>query len=315
MITTGVQYLKKIHERLGYPLGKVQYKTQMIMEKLQESGSPLRHVRRIAYKTMNPGEILRRKMHARNFTRNLKPGIAACARELGEKGFTYFTEEVDPQLLQELNTYYDDVISKRSATAKPQPTHPFFFSLSNPEEHTTDNVLVRFALQDSILQAVTAYFGCVPLISGIHVTESRSVTIDSERMRASQQWHMDYSAGGDDEVSVWVHMTDVNSLEQGPFTYIPIPGSRKVKNDFFPRRIRDEEIVGAGLAGEVKHAFGPRSTVFIMNSLKIYHMGSRLAPGNKRVVCIFTYVKPGKYKDFVKITTPVPQSKRMLICR
>lgn len=310
-----MQFLKGVHGRLGYPLGKIHYKTQMILEKLKESGTPLRHVRRIAYKTMNPGEIWRRRMLARDFTRNLKPSIAARARELGEKGFTYFTDEVDPQLSQELIAYYDDVISKRSAMAKSSPTHPFFFNLSIPEEFTTDNVLVRFALQDSILQAVTAYFGCVPVLSGIHVTESRSVTIDSERKRASQQWHMDYSAGGDDEVSVWVHMTDVNSLDHGPFTYIPISESRKVKNDFFPRRIRDEEIVNAGLANEVKHAFGPRSTVFIMNSLKIYHMGSRLAPGNKRVVYYFTYAKSGKYRDFVKITTPVSQSKRMLICR
>jgi hypothetical protein len=141
------------------------------------------------------------------------------------------------------------------------------------------------------------------------------VKIEEKSLLASQQWHLDYSAVGDDQVSVWVYLTDVNSIAQGPLTYIPIPGSRKVKNDIFPRRIKDEEIEAAGLASEVEYALGPRSTVFLVNTHKCYHMGSRLEEGERRVVCIFSYAKSASEKNFVKIAAPVPESKKLLICR
>ena len=88
-----------------------------------------------------------------------------------------------------------------------------------------------------------------------------------------------------------------------------------MKNDFFPRRILDEEIEAAGLSSQVKNAFGPRSTTFFINSYKCYHMGSRLAQGEKRVAYMISYTKPAKEQNSVKVTTPVPEHKKLLVCR
>ena len=305
--------LQTIHRRMGYPLGKIHYKIQGIRQQLKESGSPTRYVRGIVYRIINLREGVTRRIRAGTLTKNLNPAIVGHVKELGEEGFSYFTEQIDPKLMQELNTYYDEVISKRSATATSYESHPFFFPLIRQEDLTTDNILVRFALQDSITQALTAHFGSVPYLSGIYVTESRSV--ETVGLLGSQQWHLDYSWWNSDQVFLWVYLTDVNSLDQGPFTFIPIPGSRKVKNDFFPRRIQDEEIEAAGLTSQIKNAFGARSTAFFINSYKCYHMGSRLAKGEKRVAYMISYTKPAKEQNLIKITTPVPEHKKLLVSR
>ena len=306
---------KNLHRKMGYPLGKVHYKMQLFSQSMKGFGSPMRHVRRVGYKTINFKETVARKLAAKHFIRELTPGLAARVKEFRENGFTYFTDQIDPKLMAELMKYDDDVISKRSEQARAVACHPFFFPLDDPNDWTTDNILVRFALQDSILQAVTAYFGCVPFLNGVSVLESRAVDLGTTAPVSSQQWHVDYSAGGDDQVGVWVHLTDVNTPDQGPFTFIPIPGSKKVKNGLFPRRIKDEEIEAFGLASQVRRATGPRATAFMINTLKCYHMGSRLAPGERRVVCLFSYVKPGPEKSFIKLTTPVPESKNLLLTR
>ncbi|MEI9897786.1 MAG: hypothetical protein WDN28_28995 [Chthoniobacter sp.] len=315
MIKNSIQLAKDLHRKMGYPLGKVHYRMQLVANGFKGYGSPIRHVRRVAYKVRNLEDVMARRKAARGVTQDLPPGIATRVRELREKGFAYFTEQVDPQLLAELGKFYDEVLTRRSAVATPSPTHPFFFSLIEPEDYATDHIMMRFAMQKSILQAVSAYFGSVPLLNPVGIQESRPVKIVSKKMRASQQWHLDYTAGGDEAVSVWVYFTDVNSVDQGPLTYLPIAATRKVKNTFFPGRIEDEQIEEFGLTKDVEPILGSRLTVFLISTHKCYHMGSRVKEGNKRVVGIFPFYKAADVDDFVKITSPVDETQKMLICR
>jgi hypothetical protein len=315
MIKATSRLAKDLHRRMGYPLGKVHYKVQTLVQNCKGYGSPMRHVRRVSYKARNLKDVMTRKAAARDLTRGLNPAIAGRVKEFRENGFTYITDLVDPKLTAELLQFHGEVLEKRSETAKSLSSHPFFFPLSQPEDFTTDNILVRFAMQDSILQAISAYFGSLPFLDVINVLESRSAKITKKSQLASQQWHLDYSCVGDDVVSLWVYLTDVNTTAQGPLTYIPIPGSRKVKNDLFPRRIEDEEIEGAGLTPEVKQVFGPRATVFLINTHKCYHMGSRLQEGERRVACIFAFAKSREEENFIKLTSPVEKEKELVICR
>lgn len=315
MIKNSIQLAKDIHRKMGYPLGKVQYRVQQEVGNWKGFGSPMRHVRRVAFKVRNLGEVMERKRSAQNFTRDLKPSIAAHVQELKQKGFSYFTEEIDPQLLAELAKFYEEVLTKRSEVATASPSHPFFFSLIKPEDYTTDHILIRFALQESILKAVSAYFGSVPFMNTLAIQESRKVKIEKKSLRASQQWHLDYTAGGDEAVSIWVYFTDVPTVDQGPLTFLPIEASRKVKNTFFPGRIEDEQIEEFGLTDQVVPILGPKMTVFLISTHKCYHMGSRLAEGNKRVVAVFPYLKAADAESFVKITTPVDDVQKLLIRR
>lgn len=316
MISNSIKAAKDLHRRMGYPLGKLQSKVERQLQDLNGVSGPMRHVRRISFKARHLPEVIERKRKAEVFTRNLKPEIAEHAREFRQKGLTYFTDETDPQLRVELLKFHDDVITERSKTAVGAPTHPFFFVLEDPAtDFTTDHILVRFALQDSIVQAVTACFGSVPVLTGICVNESRNVIIETKKQRASQQWHLDYSSDGDEFIAVWVYLTDVPSVAQGPLTIIPADVSRKARNKLHLGRIDDEEIEAAGLHDQIQPVLGPRATVFLVSTQRCYHMGSRCHPGEKRVMCQFLFSKSGDHKNFVKITTPVEEEKKLLICR
>ena len=307
-----IQLLKNLHGRIGYPFGKLHQRLNVLSEKMKEPGSPLRHWRRIRHRIFNCRELRQRKELA---TLGLPrcPATKARVQQFVDTGFTDYTEAIDPTLMAELNAYYDEVISLRSAASQAFATHPFFFALTEPSEMTTDNIVIRFALQDSIVEFATAYFGCVPFLSGVTIMESRPD--ESPQPKASQQWHLDYSVGGDEQISFWVYLNDVTGPEHGPFTFIPIEGSKRVANDFFPRRIKDEEIEAAGLSSEVKRVTGLRSAAFVINTLKCYHMGSRVQPGEKRIACIISYVRPATEPEFVKITAPIAEEKRLIIRR
>jgi hypothetical protein len=166
-----------------------------------------------------------------------------------------------------------------------------------------------------VLQAVSAHFGSVPFLYPISVQESRYVKIERKKQRASQQWHLDYTDVGDDAIGLWVYLTDVPTVAQGPLTILPIPASKKVKNSLFHGRIEDEQIEAAGLNDDVFPILGPKLSVFLVNTYKCYHMGSRCHEGQRRVVAIFPFMKSADTDEFVKITTPVSDHQRLVICR
>ena len=70
------------------------------------------------------------------------------------------------------------MIRTRREAAVAAASHPFFFPLTRQEDYTTDNVLLRFALQDAVVQAVSAHFGSVPFLYPVSVQESRHVKIE-----------------------------------------------------------------------------------------------------------------------------------------
>jgi hypothetical protein len=315
MSTSPVQLAKDLHRRMGYPLGKVHYGVESYFKKWGGYGSPLRHVRRISFKARNLKNVLERKRTAQTITRNLKPEIAARVKEFQEQGFAYISDLVDQPLLAELGTRCDEMIRTRSESAKSAASHPFFFPLTKPEDYTTDNILLRFALHDSVMQIVSAHFGSVPFLYPISVQESRYVKIEKKKQRASQQWHLDYTDVGDDAIALWVYLTDVPTIDQGPLTILPIPSSKKVKNSFFHGRIEDEQIEAAGLNPEIHPILGPKLSVFLVNTYKCYHMGSRCKEGNRRVVAIFPFMKSADADNFVKITAPVTDAQKLVVRR
>jgi len=316
MISNSIKVARNLHQRMGSPLGKLHSTVERRWNDFNGLAGPMRHVRRISFKARHLPEIIQRKTQAEKLTQGpLNPEIAARAREYREKGLSFITDLVDPQLLAELLRFYDEVVTERSKTAVGSSTHPFFFVLEEAADFTTDHILVRFALQDSVVAAVTACFGSVPILTGICINESRHVKIETKKQRASQQWHLDYSSDGSEFIAVWVYLTPVPTVAQGPLTIIPADISRKSRHKLHLGRIQDEEIEAAGLADEIKPVLGPRGTVFMVSTGECYHMGSRCHPGENRVMCQFAFSKSGDHKNFVKITAPVPDEKKMVICR
>ncbi|HEX8296724.1 MAG TPA: hypothetical protein VF593_10510, partial [Chthoniobacteraceae bacterium] len=83
--------------------------------------------------------------------------------------------------------------------------------------------------------------------------------------------------------------SDVTEQKHGPFTYLPLEPSRQVPNGFFPGRVTDEEMSASGLAPEVQAVYGKRLTCFSIDTARCYHMGSRLALGEKRIAYLATF--------------------------
>jgi len=314
MISNSTKVARNLHQRMGSPLGKLHSTVERRWNDFNGIAGPMRHVRRTSFQARHLPEVIERKKQAQKFIRQ-KPEISACAREYRQQGLTFITDHVDPQLMAELQKFYDEVITERSKTAVGSPTHPFFFSLEDSADFTTDHILVRFALQDSVVQAVTECFGSVPILTGISINESRYVKLETKKQRASQQWHLDYDYNGSEFIAVWVYLTPVPTVAQGPLTIIPADISRQARHKLHLGRIQDEEIEAAGLADQIKPVLGPQGTVFLVSTGECYHMGSRCHPGEKRVMCQFVFSKSGDHKNFIKITAPVEEDKKLLICR
>lgn len=147
---------------------------------------------------------------------------------------------------------------------------------------------MRFALQDAIVRLATAYLGEVPYLSSVQIFQSLS-TGQTDRWGESQLWHLDHEDST--TVKVWVYLSDVPDVEHGPFTFLPLADSRKVKDGFFPGRLSDEALVAQGVADRAVQVKGPRlATAFYVDSSRCYHLGSRVHPGCYRVVYEATFV-------------------------
>lgn len=288
------------------------YKTQRafrdLKRKLGAPGSPVRHLRRAAYRALHPGRVRERADYGRKLTAALTPELAKTVQELRDTGTANFNAHLDSAMLQELDAHYQTQIAPRAAEAAGLKSHRFFFELTRDEDNATDNILVRFALQEKVLAAAAAYLGTAPFFQRTKVLESRG--IEQDKWEASQLWHRDYADSR--AVWLWVYLTDVLSVENGPYTYLPVKASARVKNSIFPRRIMDDEIDGSDLKGEVRQITGPRLTAFLVDSTSIYHMGSRLAPGHTRCIYMASFVDPVYHQIVVQPKEPLDADRRLL---
>jgi hypothetical protein len=278
---------------------------------LKAPGSPVRHLRRIAYKALHPAEVRRRSQAGRQFSSELSPELAATYGELERNGFVRFDAHADPALLAELQAYYRETLIPRREAVQGLKTHPFVFRLATPEDLTTDNILVRFALQDAAVKVAAAYLKTAPYLQSVNLWESRG--IQQKKWEASQLWHLDYHDSR--ALFFWVYLTGVDDVGKGPFTYLPATSSRRVKNNFFPRRIRDEEVSESSLAADVRQVFAPALTCFLVDSTRCYHMGSRMSEGELRCVYIAQFVDPIVGQNHIRTTAPLPPAKDLLIRR
>ena len=279
--------------------------------KLKAPGSPVRHLRRAAHRALHPIQRRERVQAGRRLEEKLSPELAATVEELRRVGVASFNAHLDPALLAELDTYYREVIAPRAETAEGSKSHRHFFDLNRPEDWSADNILVRFAMQDSVLAAAAAYLQTAPFFQIVKVLESRG--IQQDKWESSQLWHLDYADSR--AVWLWVYLTDVNTPDDGPYTYLPVEPSKQVNNDFFPRRIRDEEIEETDLKQKVQQVMGPRLTAFLVDSTSIYHMGSRLPLGRRRCIYSASFIDPIHQHTVIKATAPLAGDRRLILAR
>ena len=71
-----------------------------------------------------------RRKSAQTLTQDLKPSIAERVHELKNNGFTYFTEEIDPQLLAEFSKFYEEVLNEAECRGGRFSVAPIFLSVA-----------------------------------------------------------------------------------------------------------------------------------------------------------------------------------------
>ena len=296
--------LQTIHHR-------AQTAVRKLTRQLQAPGSPVRHLRRAAHRAMHPLKVSERRAAGRRFMEKLSPELTATVEELRREGMANFNAHLDPTLLAEMDAYYQQVILPRASETEGTKSHRFFFPLTRPEDWTADNILVRFAMQDSVLAAAAAYLKTAPFFQAVKVMQSRGIS--QTKWEASQLWHLDYADSR--AVWLWVYLSDVTSVDDGPYTYLPAAASKQVRNGFFPRRIMDSEIDGSDLAKDVRRVMGPRLTAFLVDSTSIYHMGSRIADGHTRCIYSASFIDPVYHHTVIKTNNPLAGDQRLLFVR
>ncbi len=190
---------------------------------------------------------------------------------------------IDRELLAELMAETESLLG--GAENAPRSKNKNFWSQLLPRDLAADSVYVRFALQERILKFIGAYFGESPFLQDINILASFST--DSEKWQDSQLWHQDY---GDSKVlKLWVYLTDVETPETGPFTYLPGHLSRRVPNPF-QRRVGDETMAELGFDKKAVAVTGPKASTFLIDTRRCYHQGSRVLKGHMRVAYVATFV-------------------------
>jgi hypothetical protein len=147
-----------------------------------------------------------------------------------------------------------------------------------------ESPFVRYAMQPAILDAVAAYLGETPWLRYILLTES---VFQEGDLRYSQKWHLDY----DDVrmVKLFVYLSDVRRTEDGPFRLIPAPQSRRVRNSFVHRHLGDADVFRTIEKDAIVDIEGPALRSFLVDTHRVYHCGSRMAPGHTRLLYTALY--------------------------
>jgi hypothetical protein len=148
----------------------------------------------------------------------------------------------------------------------------------------TDNPFVAFALQPAVISVLARIFGELPLLDDVLLTLSRP---NGKALAFSQLWHRDY----DDTrtVKIFIYLTDVVSKEDGPFTFVDGPLSDLLGSSLRSRR-DDKEISRRIPTEAVREMVAPRLSVFMVDTSRCLHMGSRVAPGHVRLLYTASYI-------------------------
>ena len=148
---------------------------------------------------------------------------------------------------------------------------------------TPDHPLVAFALQQRLLAIASAYLNEPALLNYVVLTLSTPMQGGPQ---VSQLWHQDC-----DDVrmlKVFVYLTDVENDDDGPFTFVDASISKMVPNQFFKRHLPDSK-VGLKVLASVKKMIRKKGSVFVVDTSRCYHMGSRVGEGHHRLMYTALY--------------------------
>jgi hypothetical protein len=180
----------------------------------------------------------------------------------------------------------DEIVAERAGKRlTPKGTYRSFFQdMMTPDLLSQHPALLDFGTSSEVLQVVSNYLKCIPVLSstlpaGIRVVESNIEFDDQPDVpHDSQVYHIDYYSLPN--VYVLVLLTDT-IIEHGPWTFLPKSVSRRTMDAIGywsrrrPYRIEDDEIYSVVDRSEAITFTYPRGTVLFIESSGCFHYGSR----------------------------------------
>ena len=274
--------------------------------------SPFRIVRWYVLRVLHPFAFLQRRKLAWKPSADQQEQAERLATVLRD-GSDIAKPDLDPELLSQVCTE----LRTRGENVEIDPNGPtkgknFWKHLLTPEDLTSDSPFVQLALQPGVLNMVSAYLGEVPYLAYIHVTVSHET--DNEGWKGSQLWHEDY----DDRrmLKLFIYCTDVNGPDDGAFTFIPSHLSKTVPNSFYPGRISDEKMEKYVNDDAITRLTGPAESAFYIDTRNCYHLGSRIAPGHRRVAYMASFVSFAalqKFKNDIVVNHELNEVERLVL--
>ena len=244
-------------------------------------------IKRILRAKYNHSVVARKKM-AESLPDD--PIINNLAVQFAKDGYCKIDGIIDKILLNQVANASDRkyLVAERAAASQESHKKDFWTRLLDEDKVdgmlTTDNPFVAFALQKNVLSLLAKIYGEIPFLDDVLLVLSRST---GKKLTLSQLWHYDY----DDTrtIKLYIYLTDVNTTEDGPFTFLSAPVSKRVGSSIRSRRL-DDEINAKVKSEEIVQMFSPRLSVFMVETSRCLHMGSRVAEGHERLMYMASFI-------------------------
>jgi len=170
---------------------------------------------------------------------------------------------------------------------------------------------VQLAIEERVLAVASAYLNDAPMLDYIYLLHS---THKPGPLKVSQLWHKDYD---DTQVlKLFVYLTDCETDEDGPFTFVPADVSKTIPFGIHSHRT-DGEVGLQNLAKPPTVMKAPKLTAFFVDTSRCYHMGSRVAPGHERLLYMGTFTTFPKFNgrptNYYKIDVTVSDRQRVAL--
>jgi hypothetical protein len=235
------------------------------------------------YQSIRPAE--------RRIRRELLPdaqrGIAPIPDDAGFRRM----DDLDPSLVREvvdagrrLRDSLDLPDLVRRAPRKFLITYPL-----DPKD--AQNPFLKFALHPPIVRMVADYIGMLPVIENLYLWYSPN---EANQAGSSQYFHLD--AQDVRTVQIFVYLHDVEP-DCGPFVLIEAAASERLQRAVGYRKAGSlkrlsDEVVAQHVRPEEMHTLtGPAGSVFVCDSDRCFHYGSRQA-SKPRFLLAFQYYTP-----------------------
>jgi hypothetical protein len=228
----------------------------------------------------------------RQLAQAIRPSAAArrLAGDLLRDGHAVISEVIDTRLLDAVATDAEGKVRRRAAIEQKQRnvSKDFWTRLLDEDLQRgplrSDNPYVAFAIQDSVVSILAQVYGELPQLDSVQMYLSRG---SDAKYTASQLWHRDH----DDTrvIKLYIYLSDVAGEADGPFTFVPGPASDRLGQSLRTRR-RDEEIEQSVDPASIKQMVMPRLSVFMVETSRCIHMGSRLHLGHERLMYMATFI-------------------------